>query len=135
MTSAPKGMRTIGISLNAWMPNGIPMIVMHRITPPMRQFTASHKPPKMIQRMLPMMRSGLATRSVYSTCRPNGHSANPASLNAWMPNGMVMMRMNITIPATTKPMASQIPTKMSHRMLPSVCTVSLPPLPTGRSSQ
>jgi hypothetical protein len=94
----------------------------------------------MIQMMLPMMCRGLATRAPYSTCRPNGHSAKPASLKAWMPNGIVMIRMNITIPATTKAIASQIPTKMSQRMLPTVCT--LPPISpgalgsaSGRSSQ
>jgi hypothetical protein len=45
------------------------------------------------------------------------------------------------IPATTKPIASQSPTKMSHRMLPTVCTLPYPSLPgalgsaPGRSSQ
>ena len=58
-----------------------------------------------------------------------------------MPNGIVMMRMNMKIPATTKPIASQSPTKMSHRMLPTVCTLPHLSLPgalgsaPGRSSQ
>ena len=38
--------------------------------------------------------SGLAT-----TVRPKGHSTNPASLNAWIPNGMPMIVMHIKSPA------------------------------------
>ena len=37
---------------------------------------------------------------VRTTVRPNGHSTKPASLNAWMPNGMPMIVMHITRPGT-----------------------------------
>ena len=54
---------------------------------------------------------------------------------AFVVAGILMFVLIITIPATTNQIASQSPTKMSHRMLPSVCTVPLSPLPTGQSSQ
>jgi hypothetical protein len=34
-----------------------------------------------------------------ATVLPNGQSANPASLNDWIPNGIVMMKMQLRTPA------------------------------------
>ena len=44
--------------------------------------------------------SALTAVGFFTTVRPNGHSEYPAILNAWTPNGIVMIRMNMTIPAT-----------------------------------
>ena len=35
----------------------------------------------------------------FTTVRPNGQSEYRASLNAWSPNGIVMIRMHMSTPA------------------------------------
>ena len=62
---------------------------------------ASHSPASTNQMTLPRHETA-AVRSVrWTTTRPNGHRAYPASLNDWIPNGMPMIVMHWMTPAIT----------------------------------
>ena len=50
----PKGTRLSIASLNSCMPKGMPTIVAHMATPPRTYSRKIRKPPKMIQRILPI---------------------------------------------------------------------------------
>ena len=77
--------------------------------------SASHHPASTSQMMFPRTDPAPAV-GFFTTVRPKGHSEYPASLNACTPNGIVMIRMNITMPATAYPSASQIPESTSQMM-------------------
>ncbi len=85
--------------MNAWIPNGIPMIVMHsRIPAAMLSRKSSHPTKKSHSRLKTMSRT-VSASLLATTVRPKGHRTNPASLNAWIPNGMPMIVMHIRSPA------------------------------------
>ena len=58
-----------------------------------------------------------------TSVRPKGQSAKLAMRNDAIPNGIVMIRMHATTPATAYPRASQKPARTSQRMLPIVRTL------------
>src|SRR5262245_29331837 len=94
-TSRPKGVSETGMSLKFASPSGIPMMVRHISTPVMRWPSASHQPASTNQMMLPMTDPAPASgRRVM--VRPNGHRQNSAMRADAMPNGMVMIKTNIT---------------------------------------
>ena len=76
----------------------MPMIVMARKNAVMMWASASHHPASTSQMMLPITEPAPAV-GFFTTVRPNGHSEYPASLKACTPNGIVMMRMHIRMPA------------------------------------
>ena len=54
-TDLPNGVNDANPSLKHWIPNGIPTIVQHKITPAKRYSMQITKPPKKIQSKLPIM--------------------------------------------------------------------------------
>ena len=54
-TDLPNGVNDANPSLKHWIPNGIPTIVQHKITPAKRYSMQITKPPKKIQSKLPTM--------------------------------------------------------------------------------
>ena len=60
-----------------------------------------YQPPKTNQRMFPHPDPAADAPGRGTAVRPNGQSANPASLNAWRPNGIVMMKRQLRMPETT----------------------------------
>ncbi len=53
-TVLPNGVNVSPAILNAWMPNGMPMIVTHRTRPMNAHAAAIARPPKTSHRILPM---------------------------------------------------------------------------------
>ena len=93
--SRPNGVSETGTSLKFASPSGIPMIVMHITTPLIRCPSASHQPARMIQMTLPIIEPPPAL-GLRTSVRPNGHRQNSAIRPEAIPNGIVMIRMNIT---------------------------------------
>ena len=76
------------------------MIVIVNRTAATRCPIASSQPTSTTQITFPIS-DGAPASGRRTTVRPNGHSMKPASLNACSPNGIVMIRTHITIPAST----------------------------------
>ena len=98
--SWPNGSNASGTIFQQAMPNGIPMIVMHKSRPATRCASASSQPTSTSQMTLPITDQTPASRR-NTVVRPNGQMTKPARRKAAMPNGIVMMRIKATIPATT----------------------------------
>jgi hypothetical protein len=77
----------------------MPMIVIAKKNAVTTWASASHQPASTSQMMFYSTEPAPAV-GFFTTVRPKGHSEYPASLKACTPNGIVMMRMNITMPAT-----------------------------------
>ncbi len=75
------------------------MIVMQRAMPVIRWPSASHQPARISQITLPIAEAAPASGRLTSVL-PNGQSAKTASLSACRPNGIVMIRMNISSAAS-----------------------------------
>ena len=88
-------MTDTGISLKFASPSGIPMIVRHISTPVTTCPIASHQPARTNQMMLPISEPAPASGR-FTSVRPNGQRQNSAMRADAIPNGMVMIRMNIT---------------------------------------
>ena len=52
-TDLPNGVRVRPAILNAWMPSGMPTMVMHSTMPMIAHATASSRPPRISHRILP----------------------------------------------------------------------------------
>ena len=83
------------MSLKFARPSGIPMIVRHISTPVTTCPMASHQPARMNQMTFPISEPAPASGRLISV-RPNGQRQNSAMRADAIPNGMVMIRMNIT---------------------------------------
>lgn len=99
MISRPNGQSATGISLMFAIASGMPMIVIASATAVTTWLSASHQPASTSQMMFPITEPAPA-ESFLVTVRPKGHSENFASLKAWIPNGIVMIKMHMTIPAS-----------------------------------
>ena len=83
------------MSLKFARPSGIPMMVMHMNTPVTRCPMASHQPARMNQITFPTSDAAPASGRRTSV-RPNGHRQNKAMRADAIPNGIVMIKTNIT---------------------------------------
>lgn len=113
---APKGAMESPASLKHCLPKGIPIMVMHQITPKMRNPRARPSPPKIIQITLAM---GCAPKFLFTTV-PKGQKISLAILNACLPKGIPIMVIHQKIPMKNHMRPSNKPVKRSHKMLPIV---------------
>ncbi len=92
------------------------MIVMQSSTPVIRWPSASHQPARMSQITLPIAEGAPASGRLTSV-RPKGQKAKLAIFTACSPNGIVMIRMNITSAASRYAIAIQKPQRTSQMTL------------------
>ncbi len=129
--SFPSGAMATAASLKFPSPSGIPMMVRQRSSPDNRWAIAIHSPMSTNQMTFPIVDAAPAVGR-RTTVLPNGQRTYAASRNDAIPNGMVMMRTHITIPASTYARKSQIPERSSHRRFRTIRTgPSLPRAPNG----
>ncbi len=85
--------------MKSWVASGIVMIGIHNSRPVTKCIKAMYQPPSTNQRMFPQPDFSEEAPGRSATVLPNGQSANPASLNDWIPNGIVMMKIQFRTPA------------------------------------
>ena len=80
--------------------NGMPMIVMHSTSAVVTLARKMPQPNSTSQMMLNTISRNPSDPLSETISLPNGQRANPASLKAWMPNGIPMMVMHMIRPVT-----------------------------------
>jgi len=82
--SAPNGKSANFASLNHCIPNGIPIIVIHKITPVIKWETAAPQPININHRILTIG----CFSNLELTSAPNGNNTSLPILNNYNPNGI-----------------------------------------------
>lgn len=120
---APNGIIDSFANLKNCFPNGIPIIVMHKITPHTTLYIAIGMPVISIQNILAIM---LNVPSPYITSFPNGHIDSFENLKHCFPIGIPIIVMNQSRPAKNQTMPSINPPHKSHIKFPIVFNIITP---------
>ena len=122
MKSLPSGKRTNDAILKHCFPNGIPIIVIQKITPEIAHPIPISIPNNINQMILA---TGCFVKCVVAWC-PNGVITKLAILNNCYQNGIPMIVMQKIIPPKHRPIASQSPIRINQIILPIVFIINLP---------
>lgn len=86
--SLPNGVSATAISLKCCMPNGMPIIVMHNITPKNRCSSIIHTPPQKNHNTFINRDKHPLFVADFTVVEPKGHRESIPSLKHCMPNGI-----------------------------------------------
>jgi hypothetical protein len=100
------------------MPNGIPISVIHRITPRIRWDKAIHSPPIRIQIILSSKDKDGDEPGISTTFFPNGKRLATPILKHCKPKGIPIIVMHKSSPETMYSKKISKPPKMIHTMFP-----------------
>lgn len=114
---APNGIIDSFANLKNCLPNGIPIIVMHKIIPHITLYVAIGMPVMSIQNMFAIT---LNVPSPYTTSFPNGHIDNFENLKHCLPIGMPIIVIHHSRPAKNQIIPSTNPPHKSHIKFPMV---------------
>lgn len=120
MMSLPKGLKAIAVSLKCCIPNGIPIIVMHRSMPNMAWVAAIQSPPVRSHNTFINMYRHPEDLECMRVSLPKGQMASAAIFRVWIPKGMptiVIIRIRLPIKYS---MAMIMPPKISQMRFPSI---------------
>jgi hypothetical protein len=118
--SLPKGDNAIAVSLKCCRPNGIPIIVIHKITPKIAWVSAIHMPPQRSHIMFMIIYRHPEALDCTTVSRPKGHNESEAILSVWIPNGIPTMVIIRMILPTKYSIAMTIPPNISHIRFPRI---------------
>lgn len=114
----PNGVSDTLASLKCCLPNGIPIIVMHSITPRNTWVNAIHISPITIHNIFMNSVKHPSDDSVCTVSFPNGEIAIADSLNTCIPNGIPMIVQHKRSPASKYSMAINIPPNINQIKFP-----------------
>jgi len=112
---APKGISARRANLKHCVPNGMPTIVIHQISPNTQEMTANSHPKTRIQRTF---RRKLVVQFANITFLPNGQITREVNLKHWIPVGMPIIVQQQKRPAIAQRTARIPPPNKTHSMFP-----------------
>jgi hypothetical protein len=122
MISLPNGFSAIAVSLKCCIPNGIPIIVMHKSNPKMAWVKAIQMPPQRSQRTFIKMYRHPDALEWTRVSRPKGQIARAPILRVCIPKGMPAIVIISTILPIKYSMAIINPPKISQIRFPIIFT-------------
>ena len=116
--SCPNGRKATWAILKYCLPNGMPMIVIHRIAPVKKNPSAVSHPPKIAQRIFTNVLKPLGFAG--TTTLPNGQMTNFENLKYCKPIGIKMIVIQRMSPIKKSMIDQNKPPKITHKILPNV---------------